>query len=65
MPIVQVNLLEGRSVEQKRKAAANITKVLCEDFNVNPEQVRIQFIDMSPDNYAIAGTLTVDKLDKK
>jgi 4-oxalocrotonate tautomerase len=61
MPIVQVNLLEGRSVEQKRKAAADITKVICEDFDVKPEQVRIQFIDMPPANYSIAGTLTVDK----
>jgi 4-oxalocrotonate tautomerase len=61
MPIIQVNLLEGRSVEQKRKAAADMTKVICEDFNVKPEQVRIQFIDMAPTNYSIAGTLTADK----
>jgi 4-oxalocrotonate tautomerase len=61
MPIIQVNLLEGRSVEQKRKAAVDMTKVICEDFDVKPEQVRIQFIDMSPANYSIAGTLTIDK----
>jgi 4-oxalocrotonate tautomerase len=61
MPIIQVNLLEGRSIEQKRKTAADITKVVCEDLSVKPEQVRIQFIDMAPENYSIAGTLSVDK----
>ncbi|MDR2180150.1 MAG: tautomerase family protein [Synergistaceae bacterium] len=61
MPIIQVNLLEGRSTEQKRKAAADMTKVICEDFDVKPEQVRIQFIDMSPANFSIGGTLTIDK----
>jgi 4-oxalocrotonate tautomerase len=64
MPIIQVNLLEGRTVEQKRKYAADVTRVTCEDFGVAPEQVRIQFIDMSDENYAIAGVLNSDKKKK-
>jgi 4-oxalocrotonate tautomerase len=61
MPIIQVKLLEGRSVEEKRKTAADMTKVICEDLNVKPEQVRIQFVDMSPENFSVAGTLAIDK----
>jgi 4-oxalocrotonate tautomerase len=65
MPIIQINLIEGRSVEAKRKFAAEMTKVTCECFDVVPEQVRIIINDMKPENYAIAGTLIVDRKNSR
>jgi len=60
MPIIQVNLLQGRSTEVKRKYAAEITRVTCECLSVKPESVRIIFNDMAGDNFAVAGTLSMD-----
>jgi len=61
MPIVQVNLLEGRTIEAKRKYAAEITKLTCGCFDVPPEKVRVIFNDMKHENFAVAGVLAADK----
>lgn len=61
MPVIQVNLLQGRPAEAKRKFAANLTRLVCEDLGVKAEQVRIIFNEMPHENYAIAGTLVADK----
>ncbi|MCL2683928.1 MAG: tautomerase family protein [Synergistaceae bacterium] len=60
MPIIQVNLLQGRSTEAKRKYAAALTKLTCECFDAPPETVRIIFSEMARENYAVAGTLYAD-----
>ena len=61
MPIIQVNALQGRSTEVKRKYAAELTKVTCECLDVSPESVRIIFNVMDPENFAVAGTLAADR----
>jgi 4-oxalocrotonate tautomerase len=61
MPMIQVNLVTGHSVEEKRKFAADVTRVACEDLHVLPEQVWVQIIDMPPDSFAVAGTLIADR----
>jgi 4-oxalocrotonate tautomerase len=61
MPIIQVNLLQGRSTEVKRKFASEVTRVTCECFGSKPEQVRVIFNDMPPENFSIAGVLTADR----
>jgi 4-oxalocrotonate tautomerase len=61
MPIIQINLLQGRSAEAKGKLASEMTRVTCECLGTAPEQVRIIFNDMPPENYSIAGTLVSEK----
>ena len=61
MPIIKVNLLQGRSTEVKRKYAAELTKLTCECLDVLPESVRIIFNDMAHENFAVAGTLAADR----
>jgi 4-oxalocrotonate tautomerase len=61
LPIIQVHLLQGRSVEAKRRFAAGATELACRCFDVKPEQVRIIFSDMERENYAIAGVLAADR----
>ena len=61
MPTIHVHLFQGRSIEAKRKYAAEVTKVTCECLNVSPDKVRIIFNDMAPENVAIAGTLVADQ----
>ena len=40
MPIVTVNIKEGRTVEQKREMARRMTQVICETMKVEPAAVR-------------------------
>jgi 4-oxalocrotonate tautomerase len=61
MPVIQVNMLHGRSVETKRRYASEITKVTCEYLDVKPDSVRIIFSEMAPENFATAGSLHADK----
>lgn len=60
MPIVNIHILEGRNVEQKRKLVDNVTKAICDSLSVPPEKVRIIISNMQNDDYSIAGKLMID-----
>ena len=55
MPIIQLNIAEGRTVEQKVAAMAAITDAVVRTLDVQPEQVRILIIEVKDENFAIAG----------
>lgn len=61
MPIIQVNLLQGRPTEAKRRFAAEVTQLACDALGVRAEQVRVIFNEMPRENYAIAGELVADR----
>jgi len=61
MPIVQIELLEGRTVEQKRAMVKEVTDAICKTLNAPPEAVRIIIRDMKFENYAAAGVLRSDQ----
>lgn len=61
MPIVTINLLAGRTIEQKRELVEKITEVLCNTINTVPENVQIILNEMAKENYAKNGQLTIDK----
>lgn len=60
MPIVIVNIKEGRSVEQKREMARRVTQVISETMEVKTSAVRIIINEMKNENFAIGGTLVCD-----
>ena len=61
MAHVQITMLEGRTREQKRRAAKRITEVLHEELNVNPEKLTVAFVEGPRDSYARSGTLIIDR----
>lgn len=61
MPIVQIDLLEGRTVDQKRALVKAVTDAICNTVNASPEAVRIILRDMKFENYATAGVLRSDQ----
>jgi len=61
MPIVQIELIEGRTVEQKRGLAEKVTKAVVEAMNCPESAVSIIIREMKRENYAQAGTLWCDK----
>ena len=61
MPQVQITLLEGRTLEQKRRVAQRITDALVEDAGASREAISISFVEVSNESYASAGVLIADK----
>jgi 4-oxalocrotonate tautomerase len=61
MPFVQIDMAEGRTVEQKREAAKKITEVISEVFQCPPEAVAITMRDLPRTNFAKGGKLLIDR----
>ena len=55
MPVVRVDMFEGRTREQKRKLIEAVTKAVCEAVGCPPEAVTIVIGDMPKENYGKAG----------
>ena len=64
MPTVHIEMFSGRDVETKRKMAAAVTEAITSTCNVKPEAVTVIINDMEPENYANAGVLRIDTLNK-
>ncbi|HHV62714.1 MAG TPA: 4-oxalocrotonate tautomerase [Firmicutes bacterium] len=60
MPVVQIELFEGRTLDQKRKLVEKVTNAIVESVNCPPDAVTIILRDMKPENYARAGKLWSD-----
>ncbi len=61
MPLVIVKMLEGRSVEQKRRLAKELTNVVVKFTGVSEDQVDVIFEDYPRENWAKAGVLFADR----
>lgn len=57
MPIVTVQLLEGRTHEQKKAMVEKVTEAIVETTNAPAEKVMIIIEDMPRDHFATAGVL--------
>ncbi|MDR2188628.1 MAG: tautomerase family protein [Azonexus sp.] len=55
MPIIEMHLMQGRSKEQKRKAARMVTEAVIQSLGVRPESVRILITEHSPEEFSVAG----------
>lgn len=61
MPIVQVELLEGRTVEQKRTLVEKVTQAVVESVGSPAENVTVIIRDMPKENLGRAGKIEYDK----
>jgi 4-oxalocrotonate tautomerase len=61
MPMVQITMLSGRTVEQKRRIAQRITDVLVEEAVTKREGIMIAFLEVPKESYSSGGVLMVDK----
>ena len=55
MPIIRIDMLEGRSQEIKERLARAMTDAMVQIAGSNPEQVTILINDVSPDAWCVAG----------
>lgn len=55
MPIVKVDMWEGRTAEQKEKLITSVTDAVCKAIGCPPEAVQIVIEDYKKENWGIAG----------
>ncbi len=61
MPIITVQLLEGRTDEQKRALVEKVTAAVAETTGAPAERVSIVIEEMKQTNFAVGGVRTCDK----
>ena len=55
MPLIRVELFEGRTPEQKRELALALTEATVKTLGVKPEGVDIMFFDIARHDWVTAG----------
>lgn len=60
MPIVQIEIVKGRTVEQKRAMVDKVTEVLVETIQCKKEAVTIVIREMDKEHIAKGGILFSD-----
>lgn len=61
MPIIRVELFEGRTREQKRALVQALTETYVRVLGGTPEAVTILLQDVAKQDWAVAGTPMADK----
>ncbi|MBM4436970.1 MAG: 2-hydroxymuconate tautomerase family protein [Actinobacteria bacterium] len=57
MPVIVVQMLAGRTPDQKRRIVAGITKVMQESAGAAPDSTTVIIQDVARDNWAKGGAL--------
>ena len=57
MPTYHIEMLEGRTIEQKKTLVAEITRVSVEVLGGSPDAVDILLTDVKRENWATGGKL--------
>lgn len=63
MPVVQIQVWKGRSVEQKRAVSRAITEAMVTHMGVKPANLHIIIQEYELENWALGGVLGVDRED--
>ncbi len=61
MPLLEVKIMEGRSLEQKKLMIEKITDVLVDTIQADREACRIHVVELTKENYAIGGKIIADR----
>jgi len=54
-------MLQGRTVDQKRKLSQRITDAMVEEAGARKEAIVVTFVEVSRESYSSGGVLMVDK----
>lgn len=61
MPLIQIDMFPGRTLEQKREMTEVLTREVCRIAKCTPQDVNIIFRDVAKEDWGLAGTLAVDE----
>ncbi len=65
MPIVTIQLMEGRDREKKHLLIKNVTNAVVDTLNVPSDTVRVILNEMAADHYGVAGMPYFEYKEKK
>jgi 4-oxalocrotonate tautomerase len=65
MPYVAVEIIKGRTEEQKQKVAQAITDALVEHMDTSAEHVYVVFRDVAATDWLIAGETVAERRRKR
>ncbi len=60
MPVITVQMLHGRTVEQKRALAKELTEAMVRVIGTKPEAINVVIQELPRENWATAGKLMSD-----
>ncbi len=55
MPIVRIELLQGRTPKMKNELIARVTDAVVTTLGIDPEQVRVLLYELPPEHWAVGG----------
>lgn len=61
MPLVHIDLIEGRSEEQLRGLVKDVTTAIVKNTGAPAEHVHVVLNEMKKNNYSVAGILKSDE----
>jgi 4-oxalocrotonate tautomerase len=61
MPLIQITMLKGRTIEQKRKIVERVTDAMAEEAKTPKEGVVVTIVEVDREDYARGGVLMADK----
>ena len=61
MPMIRVEMFEGRSLDQRRALVREITDAFTRTCGGDPEGVKIHIIEVSRQDWAAGGVFNADK----
>lgn len=60
MPLVTIKIIEGRTLEQKRDIAKDVTEAIVKNVGCPPTAVMIDIVDLKKENVSQGGELFAD-----
>ena len=61
MPIINIAIAKGRSLDQKRTLVREISRVVSETLQVDGKKIWIRIDEFDPGNFAVDGQLMSDR----
>jgi 4-oxalocrotonate tautomerase len=60
MPLVTIKIVEGRTLEQKRGMAKDVTQAIVKNIGCPASAVHIDVVELKPQDLAVGGELWCD-----
>lgn len=64
LPVIQITMSKGRTIEQKRELVSIITKESARILKTRNENIRILIYEVEGENWADAGVLGLDMIKR-
>lgn len=61
MPLIHIELIEGRTQEQLKNLVADVTDAVTKNTGAPAEHVHVVLIEMRKDRYSVGGVLKSDE----